>query len=54
VNDGISKLLCSLKYITIDDTIKEIFRLDPGTLLTKINVKVRSVFSQCIQLIGIR
>ena len=27
VNDGISKPLCSLKYVTIDDAIKEIIRL---------------------------
>ena len=39
VNDGISKPLCSLKYITIDDAIKEIVRLGQGTLLTKIDVK---------------
>jgi len=42
VNDGISKLLCSLKYITIDDAIGEIVWLGLGTLLAKINVK--SVF----------
>ena len=39
MNDGISKPLCSLKYITIDDAIKEIVWLGPGTLLTKIDVK---------------
>jgi len=39
VNDGISKPQCSLKYITIDDAIKETVRLGPGTLLAKIDVK---------------
>ena len=38
MNDGISKP-CSLKYITIDDTIKGIVQLGPGTLLAKIDIK---------------
>ena len=36
-NNGISKPLCSLKYVTIDDAIKEIIRLGRGALLAKIN-----------------
>ena len=39
VNDGISKPLCSLKYVTIDDAIKEIIRLGRGALLVKIDIK---------------
>jgi len=39
MNDEISKPLCSLKYITIDDAIKEIVWLVPGTLLAKIDIK---------------
>ena len=39
VNDGISKPLCSLKYVTIDDAIKEIIWLGPGALLAKIDIK---------------
>ena len=39
VNDGISKPLCSLKYVTIDDAIKEIIQLGRGTLLAKIDIK---------------
>ena len=39
INDGISKPLCSLKYVTIDDAIKGITQLGPGTLLAKIDIK---------------
>ena len=39
VNDGISKPLCLLKYVTIDDAIKEIIRLNRGALLAKIDIK---------------
>ena len=39
VNDGISKPLCSLKYVTIDDAIKEIIQLGRGALLEEIDIK---------------
>ena len=39
VNDGIPKALCSLKYVTIDEVIKEIARLGRGALLAKIDIK---------------
>ena len=39
INDGISKPLCSLKYVTIDDAIKEIIQLGQGALLAKIDIK---------------
>ena len=39
VNDGISKPLCSLKYVTIDEAIKGIIRHGQGTLLAKIDIK---------------
>ena len=39
VNDGIPKALCSLKYITIDEAIKEIVQLGQGALLAKIDIK---------------
>ena len=39
VNDGIPKALCSLKYVTIDEAIKEIVRLGRGALLAKIDIK---------------
>jgi len=39
INDGISKPLCSLKYVTIDAAIKGIIQLGPGTLLAKIDIK---------------
>ena len=39
MNDGISKPLCSLKYITIYDAIKEIVRLGPDTLPAKIDIE---------------
>jgi len=42
VNDGMAKFLCSFKYVTIDETIKGVIHLGPGTLLTKIDIK--SVF----------
>ena len=34
-----AKPLCSLKYVTIDDAIKEIIRLGRGALLAKIDIK---------------
>ena len=36
VNDGITKALCSLKYVTIDEAIKEIVKLGRGA---KIDIK---------------
>ena len=42
VNAGIPKALCSLKYVAIDEAIKEIVRLGRGALLAKIDIK--SVF----------
>jgi len=39
VNDGISKPLCSLKYVTIDEAIKGIVQNGQGTLLAKIDIK---------------
>ena len=39
VNDGISKQLCSLKYITVDTAISHILTFGPGTLLAKIDIK---------------
>ena len=35
VHNGISKPLCLLKYVTIDDAIKEIVQLGRGALLVK-------------------
>ena len=39
VNDGIPKNLCSMYYITVDDAIRKILELGPGTELAKIDVK---------------
>jgi len=39
VNDSISKPLCSLKYVTIDEAIKGIVQHGQGTLLAKIDIK---------------
>ena len=39
INDGISKPLCSLQYVTIDDAIKEFIQLGRGALLAKIDIK---------------
>ena len=39
INDGISKKLCSLTYITIDSAIQYIQQLGQGTLLAKIDIK---------------
>jgi len=39
VNSGISKELCSLSYITIDNAIAQAQTLGRGTLLTKIDIK---------------
>ena len=39
VNDGISKQLCSLRYITVDTATSHIITFGPGTLLAKIDIK---------------
>ena len=39
MNDGIPRLLCSLKYVTIDEAIREIIQLGRGTLLAKIDTR---------------
>jgi len=39
VNDSISKSLCSLKYVTIDEAIKGIVQHGQETLLAKIDIK---------------
>ena len=39
INDGIPSHLCSLSYITVDDTIQEILQTGPGTLLAKVDIK---------------
>jgi len=39
VNSGISKELCSLSYITVDNAIQQAQSMGKGTLLTKIDIK---------------
>jgi len=39
VNDLISKPLCSLSYITVDDAVKAIMGLSPHTLMAKVDIK---------------
>ena len=39
VSDGISKALCSLHYVTIDDAITQVVELGQGCLLAKIDIK---------------
>jgi len=39
VNSGISKELCSLRYITVDDAITQAQSMGRETLLTKIDIK---------------
>ena len=39
VNNGISKELCSMTYITIDDAAQRIMGLGRGTLMAKIDIK---------------
>ena len=39
VNSGISKELCSLSYITVDNAITQAQSMGRGTLLTKIDIK---------------
>ena len=39
INDGISKNLCSLSYITVDMAINHVFTLDPGKLLAKVDIE---------------
>ena len=40
VNDGIPKELCSMTYVSIDDAIRKITRLGPGSLLAKIDTRI--------------
>ena len=39
VNDGISQELCSLSYVSVDDAVKQILELGPGTMLAKLDVQ---------------
>ena len=39
INEGIPKVLCSLKYITVDSAIEHIKQIGHGTLLAKIDIK---------------
>ena len=39
VNDAIQKDLCSLKYATVDQAVRRILCLGPGTLLAKIDIQ---------------
>jgi len=39
VNDGISSPLCSLWYVTVGDTVQQIFSLGRGCLLAKIDIQ---------------
>ena len=45
VNDGITKDLFSLIYISVDTVIEQIMALERGTLLAKIDIK--SAFAYC-------
>ena len=42
VNDEIPPLLCSIKYITIDDAINQILSMGKGTMMAKIDIKMPS------------
>lgn len=39
VNDGITKSLCSLQYVTIEDAINQVLKLGQGSLLAKVDIK---------------
>ena len=39
INDGIPPTLCSLSYVTIDDTIQKILQYGRGTMLAKIDIQ---------------
>ena len=39
INDGISKPLCELHYVTIDEAIDKIVQLGNGSLLAKIDIQ---------------
>ena len=49
INDGISKGLCSLTYITIDTAIERIRKLGRGTMLAKLTSRVPFIYCQFIQ-----
>ena len=54
INSGISKELCSLKYITVDSPIDQIRQIGQGTLLAKIDIKSAFLLSmRCDQQIFI-
>ena len=39
VNDGIEKELCSLKYVYVDEAMREVLVLGQGTQLAKFDIK---------------
>jgi hypothetical protein len=39
VNDGIEKELCSLKYVSVDEAMKEVMTLGQGTQLAKFDIE---------------
>ena len=39
MNDGISKELCSLSYVRMDDIVPVIHRLGRGALLAKLDIQ---------------
>ena len=39
MNDGIEKELCSLKYVFVDETMREVIELGQGTQLAKFDIE---------------
>ena len=44
MNDGISKELCSLSYVRVDDIVPVIQRLGWGTLLAKLDIQAAYMY----------
>ena len=39
INDGIDRELCSLKYVSVDDAVRSVVDLGPGTLIAKLDIE---------------
>ena len=53
VNDGISRQLCSLSYLAVDDVAEVALQLGRGAKLAKLDIAKAYIWYQSIRMIGI-
>ena len=55
INDGILKELCSLHYVTVDDIMSKVMKLEQGALMAKLEsaYHIVPVHSEGCHLLGI-